>query len=114
MKKNFKSKYKVATIQYEPTLLKKKHNIDSLTKLCIEAAENGAKLIVTPEMGTTGYCFLNRKEVSSLVEKIPGPTTTKFYEIAKKYSFEDYLLAYDHIDKTGSERDGKVILLPNH
>ena len=86
MKKNFKSKYKVATIQYEPTLLKKKHNIDSLTKLCIEAAENGAKLIVTPEMGTTGYCFLDRKEVSSLVEKIPGPTTTKFYEIAKKYS----------------------------
>lgn len=35
-------------------------------------------------------------------------------KIAKKYSFEDYLLAYDHIDKTGSERDGKVILLPNH
>jgi len=35
-------------------------------------------------------------------------------KIAKKYSFEDYLLAYDHIDKTGSERDGKVVLLPNH
>ena len=35
-------------------------------------------------------------------------------KISKKYSFEDYLLAYDHIDKTGSERDGKVILLPNH
>ena len=35
-------------------------------------------------------------------------------KIAKKYSFEDYLLAYDHIDKTGSKRDGKVVLLPNH
>ena len=35
-------------------------------------------------------------------------------KIAKKYSLEDYLLAYDHIDKTGSERDGKVVLLPNH
>ena len=35
-------------------------------------------------------------------------------KIAKKYSLEDYMLAYDHIDKTGSERDGKVVLLPNH
>lgn len=86
MKNDLKLKYKVATIQYEPTLFKKEFNIDSLTKLCIEAAKNGAKLIVTPEMGTTGYCFLDRKEVSPLVEKIPGATTKKFYEIAKEYS----------------------------
>ena len=86
MKKTLKNKYKVAAVQYEPLQFKKDYNIGSLIKLCEEAAKNGAKLIVTPEMGTTGYCFLNRKEISPLVESIPGPTTKKFYEIAKKFN----------------------------
>ncbi len=86
MKKTLKNKYKVAAVQYEPSQFKKDYNIASLIKLCEEAAKNGAKLIVTPEMGTTGYCFLNRKEISSLVESIPGPTTKKFDEIAKKFN----------------------------
>ena len=86
MKKTLKDKYKVAAVQYEPSQFKKDYNIDSLIKLCEEAAKNDAKLIVTPEMGTTGYCFLNREEISSLVESIPGPTTKKFYEIAKKFN----------------------------
>ena len=34
-------------------------------------------------------------------------------KIAKQYSFKDYLKAYNHIDKTGNSRDGKVVLLPN-
>ena len=45
--------------------------------------KKGAKLIVTPEMGTTGYCFLNREEISSLVETIPGPTTKNFKQSQK-------------------------------
>ena len=81
-----KKNYKVAAVQYEPSQFKKDYNVSSLINLCEEAAKNGAKLIVTPEMGTTGYCFLNRKEISSLVEQIPGPTTEKFYEIAKKFN----------------------------
>lgn len=76
-------KYDVATVQYEPSQFNKDHNINSLLLLCEKAAKKGAKLIVTPEMGTTGYCFLNREEISSLVEKIPGPTTKKFQAIAK-------------------------------
>ena len=58
MKNNSNLKYKVATIQYEPSQFKKEHNINELIKFCIDAAKKGAKLIVTPEMGTTGYCFL--------------------------------------------------------
>ena len=70
MKKTLQ-KYEVATVQYEPSQFKKDHNIDSLLALCEKAAKKGAKLIVTPEMGTTGYCFLNREEISPLVEEIP-------------------------------------------
>ena len=34
-------------------------------------------------------------------------------KIAAKYGIEDYLKAYNHIDRTGIERDGKIVLLPN-
>ena len=89
MKKTLQ-KYEVATVQYEPSQFKKDHNVDSLIHLCEEAAKKGAKLIVTPEMGTTGYCFLNREEISSLVETIPGPTTKKFQSIAKEFKIQDF------------------------
>ena len=113
MSKNHNLKYKVATIQYEPSQFKKEHNINELTKLCIDAAEKGAKLIVTPEMGTTGYCFLNREEISKLVEKIPGPTTKKFHDIAKKYSCF-IVIGFPEIDEdTQLYYNSAVLIGPN-
>jgi hypothetical protein len=35
-------------------------------------------------------------------------------KIAATYGIEEYLKANDHIDRTGTERDGKVVLLPNN
>ena len=91
-------KYKAAAIQYEPTQFKKEYNISSLLKFCEEAAKNGSKLIVTPEMGTTGYCFLDREEIKPLVESIPGPTTDKFYEISKRYDCY-IVIGFPEVDK---------------
>ena len=34
-------------------------------------------------------------------------------KIAATYGIEEYLKAYNHIDRTGAERDGKVVFLPN-
>lgn len=78
-------KYKVAAIQFESTLGDKKGNIKALLELSVEAAENGAKLIVLPEMATTGYCFYSRDEITPLVETIPGPTTASFLEVCEQY-----------------------------
>lgn len=77
--------FKTATIQFEPTMFEKDRNIAILLRMCEEAAADGAKLIVTPEMGTTGYCWYDRAEVSGQVEPIPGPTTARFHEIAAKH-----------------------------
>lgn len=77
--------YKAATVQFEPTMYEKERNILSLLKFCEEAAVNGARLIVTPEMGTTGYCWYDRAEVTPFVETVPGPTTDRFLEICAKY-----------------------------
>lgn len=79
-------KYKVAAIQFEPFMFQKEQNIAKLLKMTEEAAQNGAKLIVMPEMATTGYCWYSREEVKPYVEPIPGKTTDQFMELAKKYN----------------------------
>jgi len=77
-------KYKVAAVQFEPTILEKDNNVEALLALCSEAADNGAKVIVTPEMSVVGYCFHDRAEIAPLVEPVPGPTTDRFAELAKE------------------------------
>jgi len=77
--------HKVAAVQFEPTMFEKEHNIVRLLEMATEAAEAGARLIVTPEMGTTGYCWFDRDEVAPFVETIPGPTTERFAKVAKAY-----------------------------
>jgi predicted amidohydrolase len=79
------SKYKVATIQFEPVMFEKERNIARLLELCEQAAVAGAKLIVTPEMGTTGYCWFDRAEVAPYLEKVPGPTTQRFAALARRH-----------------------------
>ncbi|SNB71913.1 Predicted amidohydrolase [Arboricoccus pini] len=75
--------YKAAAIQFEPTMFEKGRNIEVLLREVDTAARAGARLIVTPEMGTTGYCWLNRAEVAPFVETVPGPTTERFAALAR-------------------------------
>lgn len=53
--------YKVAVINVEPVLFRKEENIKKELGLVQRAAEEGAKLIVLPEMATTGYCFFFKR-----------------------------------------------------
>lgn len=75
---------KVAVIQFEPVPFKKEDNLARLLDLCRSASAQGARLIVLPEMCTTGYCFADRTEIAPLVEPIPGPTTEMFGKIARQ------------------------------
>ncbi|GAC1393395.1 MAG: amidohydrolase [Ktedonobacteraceae bacterium] len=74
--------YRVAAIQFEPTLGEKEKNVTRLLHLVEEAAMQGAKLIVLPEIATTGYCWQARTEIAPYVEPIPGPTTNRFQHLA--------------------------------
>lgn len=78
-------KYKVAALTVDVKLGEVERNVSEQLALVEEAAKNGAKLIATPEMSTTGYCWYNRAEVKPYVETIPGPTTDRFQAIAEKY-----------------------------
>ena len=82
----FFNRYRVAAIQYEPVLGEKEKNVDDLLRLVEEAAQHDARLIVLPEMATTGYCWESRSEIAPYVEPIPGPTTDRFQQLATTYN----------------------------
>jgi predicted amidohydrolase len=106
------SRYKVAAVQYEPTLGEKEKNVDDLVRLTVEAAENGARLIVHPEMATTGYCWYNREEIEPFVEAIPGPTTERFGRIAREYGCY-IVLGMPEVDpKTGAYYNSAPLVGP--
>ncbi|MGI9253126.1 MAG: nitrilase-related carbon-nitrogen hydrolase [Thermomicrobiales bacterium] len=77
--------YLAAAIQFEPVLGDVEGNLEALLRLCEEAAAGGAKLIVLPEMATTGYCWVDRAEVAPFVEPIPGPTTEVFQSFCARH-----------------------------
>ncbi len=79
------TRYRVAAIQYEPTLAEKEKNVSDLLRLVEEAAQHEARLIVLPEMATTGYCWESRAEIAPHVEPVPGPTTSRFQQLATQY-----------------------------
>ncbi|MDY0928123.1 nitrilase-related carbon-nitrogen hydrolase [Enterobacter ludwigii] len=77
---------KVATIQFEPTLFRKEENVARLLALASQAARDGARLIVMPEMATTGYCWQDRAEVAPFVETADGPTSQAFAALAREFN----------------------------
>ena len=77
--------FRAAAIQFEPTMFAKETNIEQLLALVEEAAQQGARLITTPEMATTGYCWHSREEIAPMVETVPGKSCARFTELAARY-----------------------------
>lgn len=77
--------YRAAAIQYEPTFGEKEKNVRDLLNLVEEAIRHEARLIVLPEMATTGYCWASRTEIAPYTEPVPGPTTERFQKLASLY-----------------------------
>jgi predicted amidohydrolase len=82
---NQRQRFKAAAIQFNPVLNRRNRNIRELMKLVQQAAVQGAKLIVTPEMATTGYHYLDRSTIAPYTDTIPGLTTDQFSTIAQAY-----------------------------
>lgn len=74
----------VAAVQLSPRMFCHAENLDRLEALCAEAAAGGARLVVTPEMATTGYMYRSRAEIAPFVEPLPGPTSEQFSALARR------------------------------
>ncbi|GAB6102857.1 nitrilase [Thermococcus atlanticus] len=69
---------KVAYIQMEPRLLEVHKNLSRAERFIKDAAREGARLIVLPELFDTGYNFECREEVEEIAQQIPDGDTTEF------------------------------------
>jgi predicted amidohydrolase len=68
-----------------PEIGEKDKNLRYSLELVATAADNGAKLIVLPELCTSGYVFVSRPEAWSLAEEIPdGPTVAAWAELCRE------------------------------
>jgi len=77
-----KDKIKLALAQISSKRENKKENLLKIEKLTLKAKQQGADLIVFPELSLTGYVILD--QVYELAETIPGPSTQKVEALAKK------------------------------
>ncbi|MCC3701959.1 nitrilase family protein [Rouxiella badensis] len=67
----------VACLQMEPVFGDTERNIATSISMIEQAAAQGARLMVLPELCNTGYVFASRAEAFALAETIPGGPSTR-------------------------------------
>ncbi|NHJ32118.1 MAG: acyltransferase [Asgard group archaeon] len=99
---------KVGFIQFNPAFGEVTRNLERSVELIREGAE--ADLLVLPELCTTGYLFVDKKELQKLGEKVPeGPSTKAWIEVAKETN--TYIVAGICEKVTNSEFYNSAVLI---
>jgi predicted amidohydrolase len=101
---------KVAAIQYRALPSRKAENIRCLAGLIREAAENNARIIVLPEMCTTGLNIHKRVDAEILAETIPGPATDVFARLARHHKVYIVMGLAESDAVTGTLYNTQIIL----
>src|SRR5262245_50936746 len=74
----------VAAVQTRARTGHKQENNEQATEAIHRACDEGAQLLVLPELGNSGYMFNSRDEVAEFAEPVPGgETTTAWAEITR-------------------------------
>jgi len=83
---------RLATIQMAPKWKDYRSNLETILKMAVEAATQGAKIIVFPELATSGYSFMSYQEALPFAETLqePGkgvssPTLVMLRQVARRY-----------------------------
>jgi len=77
-----KDKIRLALAQISSKRENKDENLTKFEKITQKAKEQGADLVIFPEMSLTGYVV--RDQLYELAEPIPGPSVRRMEDIAKK------------------------------
>jgi len=67
---------RVAAVQFAPTFGDLHGNLRRIAHLVLAATENGARLVVLPELATTGYGFMDEEEAAPFAEVISPESLT--------------------------------------
>lgn len=79
---------RVAVVQFDPQVgtQNRSSNLQASLSLALEAVNNGANLIVLPELANTGYLFRNRQDAFEHAESIPdGPSVRAWTDFARDH-----------------------------
>jgi N-carbamoylputrescine amidase len=68
---------RVSCIQFAPQIGAVAANVARASDLVRAAAAEGSRLIVLPELASTGYVFESAAEAAALAEPVPGGPTTR-------------------------------------
>jgi predicted amidohydrolase len=107
---------RLASIQMESVPVDKEANFAKIRRLSEAAAAQGAKVIVFPELCTTGYWHLlqlSEKDLRSLAEPVPaGPSTQELLELAREHE-ATIGAGIIEIDAEGRMYNTYVVAMPN-
>ena len=119
---------KVAAVQCSSIMGNVASNTRKVTKLVREAASNGARIVVLPELCITGYLsqdgrtnwqlpgwpiedeYIGRSPVS-LAQRVPGTTTRHFCQLAKELGIYLTIPFIEVDDNTGNPRYFNTVCL---
>ena len=102
---------KVASVSYATQDLE--YNLPKMSELAIDAAKNGAKLIVFPEMAATGLAYLTLQQAGPNIDTIPGKSTSTFGKIAQQYNTYIAFGLIERDKSTGVVYNSAAIVGPN-
>lgn len=99
----------VAAVQMSYNLGEKAATLKKTLDKIESAAAAGAKLIVLPELCTSGYVFNSREEAVSLAEEIPNGETVKAWEAMAKE--KDIYICGGMVEKDGVNLYNSAVLI---
>jgi predicted amidohydrolase len=76
---------RIAVAQYAPRLGELDWNRAEAVRYATTAAERGARLIVLPELASSGYVFHSTEEAKAASETVGGPFTTALHDLCARF-----------------------------
>jgi predicted amidohydrolase len=99
---------KVAAVEFNPAEQNLQGNIDGIVSKVTTASQNGAKLIVLPEVAATGWIIASKKDSDT----IPGKVTAAMEKITKKFNNYVVIGLYENDPVTGLTHNAAALIGP--
>ena len=104
---SYKDDLRIATVNFQPVWGDKDANLHKMVKMTKEAADNGAKIVVFPEMALTGYAMEQGdsiKRIDRMQVKLAEPLDGKSAKaMAKAADENDVYVVYGYPEKVGTD-----------
>ena len=99
---------KVAAVEFNPVEQNLQGNIDAIAAKVTAASQNGAQLIVLPEVAATGWIIASKNDSDT----IPGKATAAMEKITKKYNNYVVVGLYENDPITGLTHNAAALIGP--